>query len=96
MMLLAVALAFLTACSRDRDPVEEAVVRPNMIMDFDFLYAKNCAGCHGADGKGGVAIALGRSGLPGHRRRCHDSACYRQWGSTERPCRRSRNAPAEC
>ncbi len=79
-VLLAVALAFLTACSRDRDPVEEAVVRPNMIMDFGFLYAKNCAGCHGKDGKGGVAIALGRSGLPGHRRRCHYSARYRQWG----------------
>jgi cytochrome c oxidase cbb3-type subunit 3 len=57
-VLLTVAFAFLTACSRDHDPIEEQVVRPNMIMDFGFLYAKNCAGCHGKDGKGGVAIAL--------------------------------------
>jgi cytochrome c oxidase cbb3-type subunit III len=56
--LLAAALAVLTACSSDHDPVEEQVVRPNMIVDFNFLYSKNCAGCHGPDGKGGVAIAL--------------------------------------
>ncbi len=58
LVVLTVALGFLTACSREHDPVEEQVVRPNMIMDFGFLYAKNCAGCHGKDGKGGVAIAL--------------------------------------
>jgi mono/diheme cytochrome c family protein len=28
-------------------------------MDFSLLYAQNCAGCHGADGKGGAAIGLG-------------------------------------
>ena len=28
-------------------------------MDFDFLYARNCSGCHGPDGKGGAAIGLG-------------------------------------
>jgi len=28
-------------------------------MDFHLLYARNCAGCHGTDGKGGAAIALG-------------------------------------
>ena len=28
-------------------------------MDFHLLYSRNCAGCHGADGKGGAAIALG-------------------------------------
>jgi mono/diheme cytochrome c family protein len=57
-MLLTAALAVLMGCSRDHDPVEEQVVRPNMIVDFNLLYAKNCAGCHGTDGKGGVAIAL--------------------------------------
>ncbi|HST10658.1 MAG TPA: c-type cytochrome [Terriglobales bacterium] len=28
-------------------------------MEFGTLYAQNCAGCHGADGRGGAAIALG-------------------------------------
>jgi cytochrome c oxidase cbb3-type subunit 3 len=27
-------------------------------MDFNVLYARNCAACHGVDGKGGAAIAL--------------------------------------
>jgi mono/diheme cytochrome c family protein len=33
-------------------------IPPDEVMDFHFLYARNCAGCHGADGKGGAAIAL--------------------------------------
>jgi mono/diheme cytochrome c family protein len=28
-------------------------------MDFAFLYGRNCAGCHGPDGKAGLAIGLG-------------------------------------
>src|SRR5207245_8881645 len=28
------------------------------IADVSVLYSQNCAGCHGADGKGGAAIAL--------------------------------------
>jgi len=31
---------------------------PRTIVDFDHLYSTNCAGCHGAGGKGGAAIAL--------------------------------------
>jgi cytochrome c oxidase cbb3-type subunit 3/ubiquinol-cytochrome c reductase cytochrome c subunit len=27
-------------------------------VDFDTLYAQNCAGCHGAQGRGGASIAL--------------------------------------
>jgi mono/diheme cytochrome c family protein len=33
-------------------------VIPREISDFDTLYGKNCAGCHGPEGKGGAAIAL--------------------------------------
>jgi cytochrome c oxidase cbb3-type subunit III len=33
-------------------------VAPNDILDFTTLYAQNCAGCHGANGRGGAAIAL--------------------------------------
>ncbi len=32
---------------------------PDSVMDFGRLYARNCSGCHGQDGKGGAAIALG-------------------------------------
>jgi cytochrome c oxidase cbb3-type subunit III len=31
---------------------------PNAVSDFNVLYGGNCAGCHGADGKGGAALAL--------------------------------------
>lgn len=31
---------------------------PSEILDFETLYSANCAGCHGAEGRGGAAIAL--------------------------------------
>ena len=34
------------------------VLAPNEVLDFSTLYAENCAGCHGAEGRGGAAIAL--------------------------------------
>jgi mono/diheme cytochrome c family protein len=34
-------------------------VPPGKITDFDTLYGKNCAGCHGEEGRGGAAIGLG-------------------------------------
>jgi mono/diheme cytochrome c family protein len=34
------------------------VLRPTEILDFDVLYSRNCAGCHGAGGKGGAAVPL--------------------------------------
>src|SRR5712672_2967983 len=36
----------------------EMPVVPGEISDFSTLYEQNCAGCHGAEGKGGAAIAL--------------------------------------
>ena len=33
-------------------------VPADQVMDFDALYAQNCAGCHGADGKLGPAPPL--------------------------------------
>ena len=35
------------------------VIDPSALKDFDTLYAQNCSGCHGANGKGGAALALG-------------------------------------
>ena len=34
------------------------VLAPNEILEFGTLYAENCAGCHGAEGRGGAAVAL--------------------------------------
>jgi cytochrome c oxidase cbb3-type subunit 3 len=34
------------------------VLAPNEVLDFDTLFAENCAGCHGAEGRGGAAMAL--------------------------------------
>ena len=53
-----------TACGRrdaapGRPPADAQVMRPDAISDFTVLYAKNCSGCHGLDGKGGAAIGVG-------------------------------------
>ena len=31
---------------------------PNEVLEFGTLYAENCSGCHGTEGRGGAAIAL--------------------------------------
>jgi mono/diheme cytochrome c family protein len=63
-ILLAAGLLAMTACgtrdiARGRPPANSIEIPPDEVMDFHFLYARNCAGCHGADGKGGAAIGLG-------------------------------------
>jgi cytochrome c oxidase cbb3-type subunit 3 len=56
--ILAVSLVVTSGCVT-RNPEDPPVVPPDKIVDFGFLYANNCSGCHGADGNGGVAIGLG-------------------------------------
>jgi len=34
-------------------------VAPSAVLDFNALYSSNCAGCHGQEGRGGAAIAVG-------------------------------------
>src|SRR6202051_1909476 len=34
------------------------VIPPDQILEFNILYAQNCAGCHGAGGSGGAGNAL--------------------------------------
>jgi cytochrome c oxidase cbb3-type subunit III len=34
------------------------ILAPSEVTDFRTLYAENCAGCHGSEGRGGAAIAL--------------------------------------
>lgn len=42
-----------------RPMMEPEVLAPDQIVDFDVLYRQNCSGCHGNNGKGGPATALG-------------------------------------
>jgi cytochrome c oxidase cbb3-type subunit 3 len=46
------------ASAPGRSVAEVTPVVPNEILDFNTLYQQNCSGCHGAEGKGGAAIAL--------------------------------------
>lgn len=59
-VLAIAAIQLCTACwhiPRQLGPTEGSI-RPNEIEDFNMLYSQNCAGCHGAGGKGGAAMAL--------------------------------------
>ena len=58
--LVVLSLMMLAACGTlDRQPrTDPELVAPSQILDFDTLYAQNCAGCHGAQGRGGASIAL--------------------------------------
>jgi len=55
-----VVVALLCGCNSapGRPRKGSEIIAPSEILDFDTLYAQNCAGCHGADGRGGAAIAL--------------------------------------
>jgi mono/diheme cytochrome c family protein len=56
----AVSMMLLSGCSSPHGQPRKGseVLAPNEVLEFGTLYAENCAGCHGADGRGGAAIAL--------------------------------------
>jgi mono/diheme cytochrome c family protein len=58
--LAVLILVMLAACdSPDGEPQTNLEpVAPSQLLDFGTLYAQNCAGCHGAQGRGGASIAL--------------------------------------
>jgi len=58
--LLAFALLICAACtsSPGAPRAGSEVVPPSAVVEFSVLYGQNCAGCHGANGEGGAAIAL--------------------------------------
>jgi len=58
--LLGFAAFALAACeSAPGKPAPGDVpINPEEVADFDALFAQNCAGCHGLNGKGGAALAL--------------------------------------
>jgi cytochrome c oxidase cbb3-type subunit 3 len=53
-------LVLLLACSIPNGQPQKGSepLAPNQVVDFDTLYAQNCAACHGAEGHGGASIAL--------------------------------------
>src|ERR1700747_2262476 len=53
-------LVLLSACSTPHGQPQNGSepLAPNQVVDFGNLYAQNCAGCHGAEGRGGASIAL--------------------------------------
>jgi len=59
-LALSLAAVFaLTACSASGKPAPgPEVPRPDSILDPVVLYNQNCAGCHGAEGQKGPAMAL--------------------------------------
>jgi cytochrome c oxidase cbb3-type subunit III len=54
------ALLLLSACSTPHGQPQKGSepLAPSQVVDFGTLYAENCAGCHGAVGRGGASIAL--------------------------------------
>jgi len=54
------AVAFLASCDSapGRPSRGSEVPAPTEVVEFRALYAANCAGCHGPEGRGGAAIAL--------------------------------------
>jgi len=54
------SLMLLSGCSTPHGQPQKGseAVAPNQVLDFATLYAENCSGCHGAEGKGGAAIGL--------------------------------------
>jgi cytochrome c oxidase cbb3-type subunit III len=57
---VALAAIVLSGCGAPHGQPNKGseVLAPNEVLEFGTLYAENCAGCHGAEGRGGAAIAL--------------------------------------
>ena len=56
-LLLAMALAACDALPGKPDPARQELL-PSQVVSFGALYANNCAGCHGADGRLGASRPL--------------------------------------
>lgn len=55
-----VSMIVLSGCSSPPGQPRKSseILAPDEVTDFRTLYAENCAGCHGSEGRGGAAIAL--------------------------------------
>jgi cytochrome c oxidase cbb3-type subunit III len=56
----ALSVMLLSGCASPHGQPQKGseMLAPNEVLDFGTLYAENCAGCHGAEGRGSAAIAL--------------------------------------
>lgn len=54
LVLAILAVIVCAACSHapGRPSAHSEVIPPSQILDFNILFAQNCAGCHGHGGKG--------------------------------------------
>ena len=59
-LAVVVSMIVLSGCSSPPGQPRKSseILAPTEVADFPALYAENCAGCHGAEGRGGAAIAL--------------------------------------
>jgi cytochrome c oxidase cbb3-type subunit III len=53
-------LSMLSCSAPGHHAAEQTVIRPSEVTDFRLLYAQNCSGCHGPDGQGALAVAIGK------------------------------------
>ena len=58
--IVSLAAILLAGCDSlpGRPTQADLPLRPSDVTDFATLYGESCAGCHGADGKSGAAIAM--------------------------------------
>jgi cytochrome c oxidase cbb3-type subunit III len=59
-VLATLAAIFVAGCGTPHGQPRRGseVLAPNDVLEFGPLFAENCAGCHGVEGRGGAAIAL--------------------------------------
>ncbi|MGH7924659.1 MAG: c-type cytochrome, partial [Candidatus Binatus sp.] len=59
-MLVSLGALLLAGCDSlpGRPTRADIPLRPDKVTSFARLYRENCAGCHGADGEFGAAIAM--------------------------------------
>lgn len=59
-LAVVMSMIVISGCSSPPGQQRESseVIAPSEVTDFRTLYSENCAGCHGAKGRGGAAIAL--------------------------------------
>src|SRR5271165_6881051 len=58
-LLLTATFLFLGCGNWPGRPTTNSIpIDPDNITDFNVLFGSNCAGCHGAQGKGGAALAI--------------------------------------